>query len=106
MKPKELVKDGLVLVYTLKPYIGKFKRQGFRPCVVEELSLSGAVKLSTLDGESMSSWISGCCIKNYNLPLTNDILERMHATRNRKEAIELQKKEAQAEGKEQIKKIK
>ena len=74
--------------------------------MVEEISSSGAAKLSTLNGESMSNWISGCRIKKYELPLTNDMWEHMHATRNKKEAAKLQKKEAQVEAKEWIKKIK
>ena len=54
----------------------------------------------------MSNWISGGCIKKYELPLTDKMLERMHATRNRKEAALIQKEEAQAEAKERIRKIK
>ena len=50
----------LVLVYTLKPHIEKFKKQGFCPCVVEDISYNGAVKTSKLNGESMSNWIKGC----------------------------------------------
>ena len=38
LKPKELIKGDLVLVYTLKPHIGKFKKRGFGPCVIEEIS--------------------------------------------------------------------
>ena len=82
------------MVYTLKPHLGKFKKRGFGPCVIEEISASGAVKLSTLDGETMSNWISGCRIKKYELPLTNEMLERMHEARNKKEAAALQRKEA------------
>ena len=55
LKPKELIKGDLVLVYTLKPHIGKFKKRRFGPRVIEEISSSGAVKLSTLDGEIMSN---------------------------------------------------
>ena len=106
LKPKKLIKGDLVLVYSLKPHLGKFKKRGFGPCVIEEISSSGAVKLSTLDGEIMSNWISGYCIKKYHLPLTNDMLERMHVAKNRKEAAKQQKVESQAEAKEQIKKIK
>ena len=77
------------MVYTLKPHIGKFKKKrGFGPCMIEEISPSGAVKLSTLDGETVSKWISGCRIKKYEMPLTNDMLERMHAAKNKKEAVE------------------
>ena len=93
-------------MYTLKPHLGKFKKRGFGPCVIEEISSSGAVKLSTLDEEIMSNWTSGCRIKKCHLPLTNDILERMHATKNKKEAAKQQKVEAQVEAKEQIIRIK
>ena len=98
------------MVYTLKPHVGKFKKRGFGPCIVEEMSLSGAVKLSTLDGEIMSNWISnwisGCQIKKYELPLKNGMLEQMHAAKNRIKAIKIQKVEAQAEAKERIQRIK
>ena len=89
IKPKQLQKGDLVLVYMLKQHIGKFKKRGFGLCVVEEISASGAIKLSTLDGEVVSNWISGCRLKKYHLPLTNEMLERMHATKNRKEAVAL-----------------
>ena len=68
--------------------------------MAQEISLSGAIKLSKLDGESMSNWISGCCIKKYELPLTNDMLEQINVARNRKKVVELQKKESQAKAKE------
>ena len=58
LKPKELIKGNLVFVYTLRPHLGKFKKQGFGPCVVEKILSSWAIKLSTLDGETMSNWIS------------------------------------------------
>ncbi|RYA43690.1 hypothetical protein DD606_25255 [Enterobacter cloacae complex sp. GF14B] len=45
---------------------------------------NGAVKFSTLDGEPIANWISGCRLKKYNFPLTNELLERMHATKQRK----------------------
>ena len=54
----------------------------------------------------MSNWISGCRLKKYHLPLTNEMLERMHAAKNRKEAAALQKQEAQDKARERIKKIK
>ena len=94
LKPKELRKRDLILVYTLKPHVGKFKKRGFGECVVEEISLSGAVKISTLNGESMPNWISGYQIKKYELPLTNDMLEPMHAAKNKKKAARFQKEEA------------
>ena len=67
---KHIQKGDLVLVYSLKQHLGKFKKRGFGPCIVEETSPSGAVKLATLDGEQMSNWVSGCRIKRYFLPLT------------------------------------
>ena len=70
------------------------------------MSLSGAVKLSTLDKETMSNWISGYQIKKYEVPLTNDMLERMHAAKNKKEIVEVQKAKAQSKAKECIKRIK
>ena len=79
------------MVYILKPHLKIFKKRGFRPCVVEEISLSGIVKISTLDGETISNWISGCKIRKYELPLTNDMLEQMHAAKKRKEAAKIQK---------------
>ena len=50
----------------------------------------------------MSNWIRGYRIKKYELPLTNDMLECMHAARK----MICKKKKAQAKAKEQIKKIK
>ncbi|MCO5559629.1 hypothetical protein L7F22_013230 [Adiantum nelumboides] len=77
-------KGDLVLVYSLKQHIPKFKKKGNGPFVIEDLSPSGAVKLSTLDGEPMANWISGCRLKKYHLPLTNELLERMHAAKQRR----------------------
>ena len=56
------IKD-LVLVYTLKQHVGKLKNSGYGPCIVKETSLSGAVKLATLDEEQFSNWINGRRIK-------------------------------------------
>ena len=90
LKPKKIMKGDLILVYKLKPHIGKFKKRGFGPCVAKDISSCGAIKLSTLNGESMSNWISGSRIKINELPLiTNDMLECMHDTRNRKEVVEM-----------------
>ena len=54
LKPKELTKGDLV-VYTLKLHLGKFKNRDFGPCILEEISSSGTVKLSTLNGSTMSN---------------------------------------------------
>ncbi|MCO5587012.1 hypothetical protein L7F22_040957 [Adiantum nelumboides] len=77
-------KGDLVLVYSLKQHIPKFKKKENGPFVIEDVSLNGAVKLSTLDGEPMANWISGCRLKKYHLPLTNELLERMHAAKQRR----------------------
>ncbi|MCO5607683.1 hypothetical protein L7F22_061881 [Adiantum nelumboides] len=81
----QILKRGdLVLVYSLKQHIPKFKKKGNSPFVIEDVFPSGAVKLSTLDGEPMANWISGCRLKKYHLPLTHELLERMHAAKQRK----------------------
>ncbi|MCO5571124.1 hypothetical protein L7F22_024856 [Adiantum nelumboides] len=77
-------KGDLVLVYSLKQHIPKSKKKGNGPFVIEDVSPSGAVKLSTLDREPMANWISGCRLKKYQLPLTNELLERMHAAKQRR----------------------
>ena len=40
------------------------------------------------------------------MPLTNDMLERMYGAKSRKEVAKMQKQEAQAKAKKEIKKIK
>ena len=44
LTPKQLQKGDLILVYTLNQHIGKIKKQGFKPCVVEEISSNVVVK--------------------------------------------------------------
>ena len=65
--------------------------------MVSGLSSSGAVKLSTLDGEEMANWISGCRIKKYNIPLTTSELERLHKARWRQKKQKLIAEMAQEE---------
>ena len=50
---KEFKSGDLVLVYTLKQFQSKFSKAGRGPFVISGVSSSGAVKLSTLDGEEM-----------------------------------------------------
>ena len=70
------------------------------PFVIHDLSSSGAVHLATIDGEPMTIWISGCRLKKYHDPLTQDMLQRLHTTKEQnKQKIE-QKAQAQAEAKE------
>ena len=75
------------------------------PCVIHNLSSSGAVQLATLDGEPMSSWISGCRLKKYKELMTEEILQRLHATKERKNQQELIKKKAQEEARERATKL-
>ena len=60
---KEFKLGDLVLLFTLKQFVSKFTKQGQGPYVISRLSSSGAIKLSTLDGEEMANQISGCRIK-------------------------------------------
>ena len=87
----------LVLAYTLKQHTSKLKKRGMGPYVIHNLSSSGAVQLATLDGEPMSSWISGCRLKKYKEPMNNEILQRLHATKERKKQQEQIKEQAQKE---------
>ena len=63
------------------------------------------VKLSTLEGEEMPNWISGCHIKKYNKPLTQHELNLLHQAKWRKERkqieIELDQEEAKLRAQKQ-----
>lgn len=102
---KDFQKGDLVLVYSLKKHTLKLKKRGIGPFVIHELSNSGAVHLSTLDGELMPNWISGCRLKKYHEPLTMDILERIHAAKTRKQQRENKRAFAIQEAKERAAKI-
>ncbi|RYA70906.1 hypothetical protein DD595_25390, partial [Enterobacter cloacae complex sp. 4DZ3-17B2] len=104
VRTKEFKVGDYVLVYTLKQHAKKLKKRGMGPLVIKDLSPSGAVKLATLDGEEMPNWISGCRVKKYLLPLTQDLLLKIH-----QEKLRVQKKkkiveEAKAEAKERMEK--
>ena len=43
----------LVLVFTVKEFAAKLSKRGKGPYVISGLSTSGAIKLSTLEGEEM-----------------------------------------------------
>ena len=75
---KEFRVGDLVLVFTLKEFEAKFTKRGRGPNVIFNLSSSGAMKLSTLEGEEMPNWINGCHIKKYNKPLTQNELNLLH----------------------------
>lgn len=61
------------------------------PYLIHDLSSSGAVHLATLDGVPMANWIIGCIFKKYKEPLIDEILKRLHATKERKQNHEKMK---------------
>ena len=85
-------------MYTLKQHKRKLKLRGVGPFVINEITPSGTVRLETLDGEPMANFINGSRLCVYHEPLTDDMLARMHAAGSRKQAEELMKQEALAEG--------
>ena len=100
LRTKEFHKGILVLVYTLKQHKRKLKLRGLGPFVINSISSSGLIRLETLDGEPIANYLNGSCLHVYNEPLTLDMLNRMHATKNRKETHQRMIKEAQEEAKE------
>ena len=91
--------------YTLKQQTSKLKKRGMGPYLIHGLLTSGAVHLATLDGVPMANWISGCCLKKYKEPLTDEILRRLHATKEHKRKHENMKNLAQQEAKERAAKL-
>ena len=81
VKSKEFQIGDYVLVYTLQQKTKKLKKRGMGPFVINAISSSGANKLASIEGQEMPNWISGCRLKKYYLPLTNDMLEREHASK-------------------------
>lgn len=73
--------------------------QGLGPFVINEISNGGAIRLETLDGEPMGTFINGSRLKRFHEPLTNEMLECMHAAKSRKLAVQKMKDEAIAEAK-------
>ena len=106
VKNKEFKIGDLVLVYTLKQHASKLKKRGNKPYIIHDISRSGAVRLATLDGEQMLNWMSGCRIKKYHEALTPNMLERIHAAKQRKEKAETMKAEALKESRERAQKCK
>ena len=86
----------LVLLYTLKKNKWKLKKRGLGPYVINELLSSGVVRLQTLDGEPMATFISTCWLKRYHETLIGDMLGGMHTTKTHKEVIQQLKEDAQA----------
>ncbi|MCO5555202.1 hypothetical protein L7F22_008745 [Adiantum nelumboides] len=99
---KEFAIGDYILVYTLKQHSRKMQKRGNGPYVIQDILLSGAIKLETLKGEEMPNWISGCRLKKYHLPLTIDMLAKIHGAKERKNKLKEIKVEAQEEARIRI----
>ncbi|MCO5575728.1 hypothetical protein L7F22_029531 [Adiantum nelumboides] len=99
---KDFATGDYVLMYTLKQHSKKLQKRGNGPCVIHCISPSWAIKLATLEGEEMPNWISGCRLKKYHLPLTTDMLAKIHSAKERKNKLKEIKAEAQEEARIRI----
>ena len=70
------------------------------------MTSSGAERLETLDGAEMPNFINGSRLKKYELPLTEDILRKLHMSKTYKEGQAQLKIKAQREARERWEKIK
>ncbi|MCO5610499.1 hypothetical protein L7F22_064738 [Adiantum nelumboides] len=91
---KEFATGDYVLMYTLKQHFKKLKKQGYGPYVIHDISSSGAINLATLEEEEMPNRISGCRLKKYHLPLTLDMLAKIHSAKEKKNKIDKTKAHA------------
>ena len=87
-------------MYTLKQHKHKLKLRELGPFVINTISPSGLVRLETLDDEPMANYINGSWLRVCKEPLTLEMLSRMHAARNKKEAHQQMIQDAQEEAKE------
>ena len=55
------------------------------------------MKLATLDGEGMSTFINRSRLKKFYEPLTQSMLDQIHSAKTKKEVLEMLKQEAQKE---------
>ncbi|MCO5580788.1 hypothetical protein L7F22_034659 [Adiantum nelumboides] len=91
-----------VLMYIRKQHSKKLQKRGNGPYVIQDISSSGAIKLATLEGEEMPNWISGCRLKKYHLPLTTEMLAKIHSAKEWKNKLNEIKAEAQEEARIRI----
>ncbi|MCO5577836.1 hypothetical protein L7F22_049587 [Adiantum nelumboides] len=91
---KEFAIGDYILMYTLKQHSRKLQKRGNRPYVIHDISSSGAIKLATLEGEEMLNWISGCRLKKYHLPLTTEMLAKIHSAKEWKNKLKETKAQA------------
>ncbi|MCO5582245.1 hypothetical protein L7F22_036137 [Adiantum nelumboides] len=99
---KELATGDYVLMYTLKQHSRKMQKRRNGPYVIQDISPSEAIKLATLEGEEKLNWISGCRLKKYQLPLTTDMLAKIHGAKEQKNKLKEIKAEAQEEARVRI----
>ncbi|MCO5548049.1 hypothetical protein L7F22_001505 [Adiantum nelumboides] len=99
LRVQEFKEGDLVLLYSLKKDKQKLTPRGIGPYVINTITNGGAVRLETLEGEQMANFINGSRLRRYHEPLTDEILERLHAAKNKKERNEQIKIEAQEEAK-------
>ncbi|KAH7433200.1 hypothetical protein KP509_07G059000 [Ceratopteris richardii] len=74
--------------------------------IINRISTSGAVQLATLEGDVLPNYISGCRVKLYQEPLTEEMLMRLNTAKKRKEEELRVREEAQAEARERIRRNK
>ena len=67
------------------------------PFVIKDISSSGAIKVATLEGGEMPNWISGCRIKKYEEPRTQEMLQKIHNAK----ALEKEQKRVIKEAKDE-----
>ena len=90
----------LVLFFTIKEFATKLSKQGKGPYILTRLSASGAVKLSTLEGEEMPNWISEYRLKKYYTPLTKEQMKTLHEAKWRKQNNQWKAKLAREEARQ------
>ena len=106
MRSKEFQPGDLVILYTLKKQKHKLKMPRLGPFIINEISNGGAVRLETLEGGLMGTFINGSWLKRFHEPLTQDMLERMHVAKSRKLALQQMKEGALVEAKIREAKVK
>ena len=85
LRLQEFKEGDLVLLYSLKKDKRNLTPRGLRPYGITTITNGGAVQLETLDGQLMVNFINMSRLRKYKEPLTDEILENLHAARNAKE---------------------
>lgn len=97
IKTQHFTEGDLVLMYTLKKHKQKLKKRGLGPFVVYQLSTSGVVGLKTLEGAQLPNFTNNSCLKCYEGPLTEEMLEQLHRANTYKEGQRLLKEQVELE---------